>query len=228
MALGGQNPRGIIMRGEAVRATGKRRVRWVLLSTFGLAGGLAVGLGLSEPVEAVVGMMLVTPVVLTIAGSVLGTSQSLALWRFGRSGVLWVAATAVGLGVGMTLGIVAAETIGRAISGQQVRLVSLSPLARVLGLGLVGSITGLAVGLAQRAAVRNDAIVKGPWVLTCTVGFGVGLPGGGLAADLLLGGLRSLVGFALFLGVAGLITGLVTAGGAERVMGARDGRIGAA
>src|SRR5262245_29286999 len=131
----------MIMRGEAVRATGKWRVRWVLLSTFGLAGGLAVGLGLSEPIEAVVGMVLVTPVVLTIAGSVLGTSQSLALWRFGRSGVLWVAATSVGLGVGMTLGIVAAETIGRAIAGQQVRLVSLSPLARVLGLGLVGSIT---------------------------------------------------------------------------------------
>jgi hypothetical protein len=228
MALGGQYPRGMIMRGEAVRATGKQRVRWVLLSTFGLAGGLAVGLGLSEPIEAVVGMMLVTPVVLTIAGSVLGTSQSLALWRFGRSGVLWVAATAVGLGVGMTLGIVAAETIGRSISGQQVRLVSLSPLARVWGLGLVGSITGLAVGLAQRAAVRNAASVNGPWVLTCTVGFGVGLPGGGLAADLLLGGLRSLAGFALFLGVAGLITGLVTAGGAGRVIGARDGRIGAA
>lgn len=216
---------GAIMRGKAARATGKQRVRWVLFSTFGLAGGLAVGLGLSEPIEAVVGMMLVTPVVLTIAGSVLGTSQSLALWRFGRSGVLWVAATAVGLGVGMTLGIVAVETIGRAISGQQVRLMILNPLARVFGLGLVGSITGLGVGLAQRAAVRNHAIGTGPWVLWCTVGFGVGLPGGGLAADILLGGLRSLAGFALFLGVAGLLTGLVTAAGAGRVAGAPDGRI---
>jgi hypothetical protein len=184
-----------------------------------------LGLGLSAPIEAVVGMMLVTPVVLTIAGSVLGTSQSWALCRFGRAGVLWVAATAVGLGVGMTLGIVAVETIGRALSGQQARLVTLSPMGRFWGLGLVGVISGLAVGLAQQAVVRKGAIVSGPWVLWCTVGFGLGLPGGGLAADILLGGLRSPAGFALFLVVAGLVTGLVTAGGAGRVTGALDGRI---
>lgn len=36
-------------------------VRWVLLTAAGLTVGLTAGLGVSGPVEALVGMMLVTP-----------------------------------------------------------------------------------------------------------------------------------------------------------------------
>ena len=56
-------------------------VRWTVLCGLGLAGGLAVGLGLAAPVEAVVGMMLVTPVILALAGSMFGAAQWLALGR---------------------------------------------------------------------------------------------------------------------------------------------------
>ena len=49
------------------------------------------------------------------------------------------------------------------------------------------------------------------------VGFGIGLPGGGLAADSLLGGLRSPAGLGVFFVVAGLIVGLIAARPALRL-----------
>jgi len=209
---------------DAGGATRNQRMRWALLSGFGLAGGLATGLGLAPPIEALVGMMLAGPIVLGIAGSALGTSQSLAMGRLDRPRALWIGVTAVGFGTGMTLGVVAVETVGRAILGQQVRLVALSPFERFLGLVLVGSITGLVVGLAQQMTLRRSRAVARRWVSVCLIGFGVGLPGGGLAADVVLGGLGSPAAFGLFLAVAGLITGLVTASEAVRVTTALDDR----
>ena len=52
---------------------------------------------------------------------------------------------------------------------------------------------------------------------SCAAAFGVGLPGGALVPDLLLGGLQTAAGFATFLGVAGLIVGVVTVGAAKRI-----------
>ncbi|MFQ5540251.1 MAG: hypothetical protein ACE5FB_07590, partial [Candidatus Binatia bacterium] len=82
------------------------------------------------------------------------------------------------------------------------------------------TVTGLAVGAAQRLALRAYATVKGQWVLVCAAGFGVGLPGGSLAADLLLGGLQSTAGFATFLGIAGLIVGTLTVRGSVQIASA--------
>jgi hypothetical protein len=195
----------------------RREVRWVVLSTAGLAAGLALGLGLGKPVQAVVGMMLVTPVVLAIAGSVLGASQSLAMGWGARSAALWIGTTALGVALGMTLGIVVVEAAGRSITGAPVRLVALGPLARLLGLTVVGSVTGLAVGLAQRISLRQHPAASKRWVAVSVIGFGIGLPGGGVAADLLLGGLRTAAGVGLFLTAAGLITGIFTARSAARI-----------
>lgn len=105
-------------------------IRWLVFSAAGMAIGLAVGLGLSDPVKAIVGMMLVTPVVLALAGSVFGASQWLAVWKLHRAGVVWIAASAVAFGVGMTLGIVLVEMAGRAVTGEQVRLFGLDPAGR--------------------------------------------------------------------------------------------------
>jgi hypothetical protein len=112
-------------------------IRWVLSSAMGLWVGLAVGLGLAGPIEALVGMMLVTPVILALAGSVFGASQWLAVWKWHRAGVGWIAASAVALGVGMTLGIVVVEIAGRAITGEQVRLLSIDPVGRSLSLARI-------------------------------------------------------------------------------------------
>jgi hypothetical protein len=71
--------------------------RWTLLSAAGLAAGLFAGAFLGAPVQAVVGMMLVTPVLTVLGGAVLGTAQWLELRRrFARAG-WWVAASAAGL-----------------------------------------------------------------------------------------------------------------------------------
>src|SRR5687768_15877395 len=95
------------------RVVSDQRVRWVVFSGIGLTAGLGIGLGLSAPIEALVGMVIVTPVVLAIAGSLLGTSQSLAMWRFDRPRLFWIGATAIGFAAGMTLGIVFVEMAGR-------------------------------------------------------------------------------------------------------------------
>ncbi len=192
-------------------------VRWILLCGVGLGAGLSVGLGVSAPIEAVVGMMLVAPIVMVIAGSLLGAVQWLAVWRSPRAGALWVGASALGFGLGMTLGVVALELIGRAFTGEQLRLVTMDPVGRFFGLALAGTMAGLAVGAAQRVALRRVTAISGRWILMSAAGFGLGLPAGSLTADLLLGGLRSPGGFAAFLGVAGLVIGALTVKGAQGI-----------
>jgi hypothetical protein len=192
-------------------------LRWILLSAAGLAIGLTVGLGVAGPVETVVGMMLVTPVILALAGSLFGASQWLAVGKWHRAGVVWIVASAIALSVGMTLGIVFIEMAGRAITGGQVRLTSLDPPGRSLCLAAIGGLAGLAVGGSQRLALLPYGTAPRSWILLCASAFAVGLPAGALATDLLPGGLQTLPGFATFLGVAGLIIGALTAGAAGKI-----------
>jgi hypothetical protein len=118
----------------------------------------------------------------------------------------------------MTAGIVVLEGTARLLTGETLRLVALSPTGRCLGLGFVGAVTGVVVGLIQRFAW--PAVANRQWILLSTLGLGLGLPGGGLAADLLVGGLRTPLGFGIFLGVAGLLMGLITARAAQRFIAA--------
>ena len=204
------------MNQEAAPDTGRFRLRWIVLCGLGFGAGLAGSLSVAAPVEALVGMMLVTPVILALAGSVLGGAQWLAVGTSWRAGARWVGTSAIGLGVGMTLGIVLVETLGRAATGEQVQLLTVGLLGRLAGLMLVGTVAGLALGTAQWLASRASAPVGAPWVVCCTLGLGVGLPAGSLAADL-LGGLQTAPGFLVFLAVAGLTAGLFTARGGARI-----------
>ena len=70
------------MNETAQGVTGRFVIRWVLLSALGLGSGLVLGLGLAGPIEALVGMVLVTPLMLALAGSVFGASQWLAIWKW--------------------------------------------------------------------------------------------------------------------------------------------------
>lgn len=184
-------------------------LRWTVLCGLVLAVGLAVGLGLAAPVETVVGMMLVTPVILALAGSMFGGAQWLALGRSPRFGA-WVGTSGLGLAVGMTVGIVLVETLGQALTGEPMRLATLDMLGRLGGLTFVGAFAGLGLGAAQWLALRPAASMARRWVVLCVAGFGAGLPAGSLVAEL-VGGLQSPVGFAVFLGVAGLTLGVFTA-----------------
>jgi hypothetical protein len=188
-------------------------IRWILFSTLGLLTGIGAGLAVADPIEALVGMMLVTPVVLFAAGSVFAASQWLAIWRWHRAGLFWIGATAIALGTGMTSGIVIVETAGQAITGEPMRLFSADVLVRTIGLLVIGTLTGLAVGLSQWIVMRR---YLGPrWIVLTTLGFMTGFPGGALATELLPNGLASPPGFVLFLSVTGLVVGVMTARSAQ-------------
>ena len=204
------------MSEETRAAAGGFVLRWTVLSGLGLAGGLALGLGLAAPVEAVVGMMLVTPVTLALAGSMFGGAQWLALGRGPRFGASWVGTSGLGLGVGMTVGIVLVETLGQALTGEPARLAALGMLGRLGGLTFVGAFAGLGLGVAQWLALRAAAPEARRWVAWCVAGFGAGLPVGSLAAEF-VGGLQSPAGLAAFLGVAGLTLGAFTARGGAAI-----------
>ena len=150
-------------------------LRWTVLCGLGLAGGLAVGLGLAAPVEAIVGMMLVTPVTLALAGSMFGGAQWLALGRSPRFGALWVGASGLGLGVGMTVGIVLVEMLGQALTGEPMRLATLDMLGRLGGLTFVGAFAGLGLGTAQWLALRPAASMARRWILLCVAGLTLGV-----------------------------------------------------
>jgi len=108
------------------------------------------------------------------------------------------------------------QTLGQALTGEPVRLAALGMLGRLGGLTFVGAFAGLGLGAAQWLALRAAAPVARRWVVWCVAGFGAGLPAGSLAAEL-VGGLQSPVGFAAFLGVAGLTLGVFTARGGAAI-----------
>ncbi|HEX3551952.1 MAG TPA: hypothetical protein VIA62_01845 [Thermoanaerobaculia bacterium] len=53
------------------------RLRWTLLGVAGLAGGLIVVVALGAPVQTVVGLLLVAPILSGVVGAVLGMSRDL-------------------------------------------------------------------------------------------------------------------------------------------------------
>ena len=197
----------------------RRRLQWIALTTLGLAGGLTIGLALGGPIGGVVGMILVTPVTMLLAGSLLGTAQWISLPRRLVSLRRWIPASAVGLGIGFTAGIVAVEFLGEWLTGAPVRFRTLGPLGRASGLVVVGLIAGLSLGVAQALALRHEASPR-RWVLTTMAGIGIGLPAGGLVADAVFGGVATAVGFGTFLVVAGAVSGAITATAASRLSAA--------
>lgn len=183
------------------------RFRWTLLSALGLSLGIAAALVLGAPIEAVVGMILVTPVLTGLVGAVLGTSQWIVLRRRIANARWWIPASAIGLGTGLAAGVVLVEQVGRAVTGGQVSVGSMDIATRALSMAVVGLVSGLCLGAAQKLVLRSAT--KG-WLGMSTLGLGVALVAGSLAADFLFGGLTGPVGFIGFVLVAGLVAGAIT------------------
>ncbi|HSE62718.1 MAG TPA: hypothetical protein VLG15_03830 [Thermoanaerobaculia bacterium] len=168
-------------------------VRWMLLTTVGLAVGLVAGFGLGAPTVAIVGMMLVVTVIGAILGGVSGAVQSLALPPNLRRRGSWSLATAVGMAVGLTVG-----TVG----GEQLGFEKGNPVHEALFIAIVGLATGGFAGLAQLRVLRGRMSTPGLWVPASALASGLGFLIGGLAAVAVVGGFRSLAGLAI-VGVAG-------------------------
>ena len=182
-------------------------VRWPLLTSVGLATGVAAALILQRPIEALVGMILVTPVVTLLVGLVMGASQWFEVRRRHQHAMRWLLMTAVGLGGGLTLGVVAAEVAGQMLLGRPLRLLSLAPVAQAASMLFVGAFAGGTLGLAQRFSVRG---LPAKWPLVSAVGLGAGLSAGSAVATTLLGALTSPAGVAVLALVAGAVLGLFT------------------
>jgi hypothetical protein len=184
-----------------------RSLRWTLLTAAGLSLGILLGLSLQDPLEAIVGMILITPVVTGIVGMSLGAAQWLELRRHLARAHRWLLATAVGLGAGLAAGVVAVEVTGRAILGHPLRLLQLGAPAQTASLLVVGFLAGALLGGVQRLAVRA---LPRTWPLVSGVGLGLGLALGGVAAHLVAGSLTSTAGLVALVLASGLVLGACT------------------
>jgi hypothetical protein len=186
-------------------------IGWTALTTLGLGVGIVAGLLLGGPIEAVVGMMLVTPIVTSLVGAAVGCSQ----WPVMRSVLarpsLWVAASCMGLGAGLALGVAAVEQGGRLLTGGPVNVARLGTFERALSFAAVGAVSGLALGLAQALVFRWQGVRVRGWVAITLVALGLGFPLSSLAVDFLLGGVATPRGVVAFVLLAGLLFGAVTA-----------------
>ena len=188
----------------------KLRFRWTLLSALGLSLGIVAALILGAPIEAVVGMILVTPVLTGLVGAVLGTSQWIVLRRRIANARWWIPASAAGLGTGLAAGVVLVEQVGRALTGGQVSVGSMDSATRALSMAVVGLVSGVCLGAAQKLVLRSRSAIGWNWLGMSTLGLGTALVAGSLAADFIFGGLTSPVGFVGFVLVAGLVAGAIT------------------
>lgn len=183
---------------------------WTVLTMIGLTAGVSAALVLGEPIERVVGMILVTPVLTALVGVVLGAAQWLQLRRLVEvSPLRWVLGTCLGLGAGLAGGVVLVEQVGRLLTGEQVRLLALEPLTRAGSFAVVGAVAGLLLGAGQALALRRTA-PRG-WATTSAAALAIGFPLSSLLVDSLLGGLASPQGLLVFLAGSGLALGAVTA-----------------
>jgi len=179
-------------------------LRWTLLTAAGLSFGILLGLLLQDPLEPIVGMILITPLVTAIVGTTLGAAQWLELRRHLARAHRWLVATALGLGAGLAVGVVAVELTGQAILGHPLRLLQLGALAQTASLLVVGLLAGALLGGVQRLAVRGLPRV---WPLVSGLGLGLGLALGGVVAHLVAGSITSMAGLVALVLSSGLFLG---------------------
>lgn len=192
--------------------SGSSVIRWSLLTMAGLAVGVLAALGLGGPLEAVVGMVLITPALTCLVGAILGAGQWLDLRRRIATAWRWIPATCAGLGIGLALGVVIVEQVGHLVMERQLNVVELSIGFRALSLAVVGLVTGVCVGAAQwRSVLRHHGAPALRWIAVSGAALGTAFPAAGLIVDTLLGGIASPVGVVSLVLLAGFFFGAGTA-----------------
>ena len=184
--------------------------RWTTLTAIGLLGGIGVALVLGGPIQFVVGMMLVTPIVTGVVGAVLGGAQWLHLRHIMVKAGWWIVATILGMALGLSGGVVVVEQVGRLLIGHRPDVVHLTILQRAVSFAVLGAITGAIVSGFQWLVLRAQLPVVKGWVVTTTTALLVAFVVSSLFVDLAIGGFQSARGVVAFIGVAGLIFGGIT------------------
>jgi len=187
------------------------QMSWIALTVLGLIAGSAWAFPIGVPVFAVLGAMAGTPVVLGVIGLGLGTAQwPLVRQRLRRSG-WWILASAGGLAVGLTLGVVVVEKTGRFLAGGPTNFRMLGAVARAASFGTIGLFGGAALGFMQWLVLRRFAQHSLRWIAINAASLGLGLAAGSLLADAILGKAGSFAGATILFVVASLMVGLFTA-----------------
>lgn len=186
-------------------------LRWTAMTTLGLASGVTLALALQDPIEALVGMILVTPALTLLAGAILGAAQWIELRHRLHSAGRWLLSTALGLGIGLAVGAVVIEVVGQFLLGHPVRLLQLESADRAVSLLILGLISGACLGLTQQLVLRKGSWLPRNWPLLTAAGLGLGFPAGSLLADLLLKDFASMAGLLTLVLVAGAVLGAFTA-----------------
>jgi hypothetical protein len=186
-------------------------LRWTAVTALGLASGVSLAFALQDPIGALVGMILLTPVLTLLAGTVLGAMQWIELRHRLRSAGRWLLSTALGLGIGLAVGVVAIEVVGQLLLGHPLRLLQLGAAGRALSFLLLGLMSGACLGSIQRLLLRKTSFLPGSWPLLTAAGLGLGFPAGSLLADLLLKDFASIAGLLTLVLVAGAVLGAFTA-----------------
>jgi len=183
---------------------------WTALTTLGLAGGLIAGLLVGMPLGRLVNAMIVTALVTCIVGGVLGTFQAAGLRRLLSKPLWWIAATIVGLGIGLALGVVLVEQTGILITGTRPRIAQLSAAMRAVSFVTVGFIAGTVLGVAQWVVLRAQRSAVRHWVVASGVALAVAFCLASVLVD--VAGLRfaSGIGVFSFLILSGLMFGGLT------------------
>ena len=187
------------------------KLQWVALTVLGLVAGLALALLLGVPVFAVLGAMAGTPIVLSIVGLSLGTAQWPIIRRHASSSWWWVAASALGMALGLTAGVTLVEQVGRALAGGPVNFRMLGVAARAVSFGAIGIVGGGSLGLAQWLVLRRHAPNCKRWIRVNAWSLGAGLAGGSLLADTLVRRPGSLVSTIILLVIGSGLAGARTA-----------------
>jgi hypothetical protein len=182
---------------------------WTGLTAGGWAAGLVAGLLLGAPVQVVFGMMLVTPIVTGVAGTVLGIGQWFAL-RHWRASTWWVPASAIGLGTGLTVGVTIVEQLGRWLSGGPVNVARLTMIERAASFAIIGIVTGVFLGAAQWLVLRRAAPRSRAWTLTTTLAMTTAMVTASLVADAAFGSLTVPLGLCTFVVLSGCTFGVIT------------------
>lgn len=184
------------------------RVQWMALTVLGLVAGLALALPLGVPIFAIVGAMAGTPLVLGIVGLSLGTAQWPIIRRHFSPSWLWIVASAFGMALGLTAGVILVEQVGRAVVGGPVNFRMLGIAGRALSFCAIGVLGGVSLGLAQWLVLRRHVPMCKAWIKVNAWSLGAGLACGSILADAIALRPGSLASAAIL-----LVTGSAIVGG---------------
>jgi len=141
---------------------------------------------------------------LPVIGAVVGTSLGIMQWLALRSGFQvagWALASAIGVGVGLTLGTTMIEFLG---------LTKGNIIDELVGLTVIGTAFGVSLGVMQWLVLRRVGPGTAWWIPANAIGMGVGFLVGGLMAAALVGSFRNAGGLIMIVVFSGLAVGALT------------------